>query len=106
MPSTAERPCPRPCSRRSIIRSESIHHGVDSRAMSGAGLTLLQWLLVVPVIAGSAYSLACLAAMAVLRARARRAFAHAPEMAVWPPVSLLKPVYGTSRDLADNLRSA
>ncbi len=93
------------------------------------GASVLQWLLLLPVIGGSVYSLACLAAMAALRARARRHFAGAPRgedvagpdgqagaadaatdpwaaAGGWPAVSLLKPVYGTSRDLAENLRSA
>jgi ceramide glucosyltransferase len=52
--------------------------------------------------------------MAVLRAKVRRTAAAAPgsqtgpwdEAGGWPPVSLLKPVYGLSRELGDNLRSA
>jgi ceramide glucosyltransferase len=78
-----------------------------------AGVPVLEWLLLLPVIGGSLYSLACLAAMAVLRARARRArqAAGAADRAWaaaggWPPVSMLKPVYGLGRDLGENLRSA
>jgi ceramide glucosyltransferase len=84
--------------------------------MSGtawAGLPVVRSFLLLPVIGGSVYSLACLAAMARLRARARRhaAAVGAGETAWraaggWPPVSLLKPVYGLGRDLAENLRSA
>jgi ceramide glucosyltransferase len=76
-----------------------------------AALPILEWLLLLPVIGGSVYSLACLAAMARLRARARRRSLAGAERA-WaaaggrPPVSLLKPVYGLGRELAENLRSA
>jgi ceramide glucosyltransferase len=72
-----------------------------------AGLPIYQWLLLLPVAGGSLYSLACLAAMVRVRAEARRWPAPGPPAAApWPPVSLLKPVYGLGRDLADNLRSA
>jgi len=82
--------------------------------MSGAAwaaVPALEWLLLLPVIGGSVYSLACLAAMAALRAKARRTSGGDPgqEWAAaggWPPVSLLKPVFGLSRDLGENLRSA
>jgi ceramide glucosyltransferase len=82
--------------------------------MSGnpwAGLPILEWLLLLPVIGGSLYSLACLAAMARLRARARRRSLAGVQRAWaaaggWPPVSLLKPVYGLGRELGENLRSA
>jgi len=82
--------------------------------MSGTasgGLPLLQWLLLLPVIGGSVFSFACLAAMARVLARARRLSPAAAEAAWaaaggWPPVSLLKPVYGLVRDLGPHLRSA
>jgi ceramide glucosyltransferase len=106
--------------------------------MSGtawAGAPILQGLLLLPVAAGSLYSLACLAAMARLRRKARAGGlvwatpTPAPERpapapptaplppptalappppgwAEWPPVSLLKPVYGLTRELGENLRSA
>jgi len=74
------------------------------------GLSFVEWLLLLPVIGGSIYSFCCLAAMAVLRARTRResleAAAAAAASAPWPPVSMLKPVYGLGRDLGENLRSA
>jgi len=95
--------------------------------MSGtawAGVPFVEWLLLLPVIGGSLYSLCCLAAMGVLRARARArtlagaAGAAGPPPAAgaagaswngaggWPAVSMLKPVYGLGRDLDENLRSA
>lgn len=98
--------------------------------MSGtawAGVPVVEWLLLLPVIGGSLYSLCCLAAMGVLRARARRSAGAAAEAAAeaagrtatagaavgaasasggWPAVSMLKPVYGLGRDLGENLRSA
>jgi ceramide glucosyltransferase len=76
-----------------------------------AALPILEWLLLLPVVGGSVYALACLAAMARLRARARRRSLAGAERAWaaaggWPPVSLLKPVYGLGRELGENLRSA
>jgi ceramide glucosyltransferase len=66
---------------------------------------MYQWLLLLPVIGGSLYSLACLAAMARLRAAAR-AWPAPAAPGSWPPLSMLKPVYGLGRDLAEHLRSA
>jgi ceramide glucosyltransferase len=79
--------------------------------MSGtawAGMPILQWLLLLPVLGGSLYSFACLAAMARLRAaaRANAAARPVPTAAAWPQVSMLKPVYGLGRDLRENLRTA
>jgi ceramide glucosyltransferase len=72
-----------------------------------SGVSFVEWLLLLPVIGGSIYSFCCLAAMAVLRARMRRAAAAASgASSPWPPVSMLKPVYGLGRDLGENLRSA
>src|SRR5258708_39280768 len=93
---------------------------VDSRAMSAA--PVLQFLLLAPVIGGSLYSVACLLAIARLKTRARRhppgtppdtagdtgaiPAGASPAAGPWPPVTMLKPVYGLSRELAENLRSA
>jgi ceramide glucosyltransferase len=63
----------------------------------------LEWLLLLPVACGSLYSLACLAALARLKARAR---APRPEPAAWPAVTLLKPVCGLEKGLRENLLSA
>src|SRR5262249_61679134 len=50
---------------------------------------------------GSVYGVLCVVAMARLRSPGR-----APRPASWPPVTLLKPVCGLEKDLAENLRSA
>ncbi|HEV3073262.1 MAG TPA: glycosyltransferase, partial [Thermoanaerobaculia bacterium] len=94
-----------------------------------AGVSLVEWLLLLPVIGGSIYSFLCLGAMAQLRAGMRRMSAGAaapagppsaagPRSAIgaggaswaetggWPAVSMLKPVYGLGRDLGENLRTA
>jgi ceramide glucosyltransferase len=94
-----------------------------------AGVSFVEWLLLLPVIGGSIYSFLCLGAMAQLRARMRRMSAGVAEVANppaaagslsaigaagaswadtggWPAVSMLKPVYGLGRDLGENLRSA
>jgi ceramide glucosyltransferase len=113
--------------------------------MSGPGwaaVPLWEWLLVLPIVFGTLYALACLAAMAKVKAQARRlaratargaagraapigtaepaAPAGTPESAAaagtgpahgghgapeWPPVSVLRPVYGVGKDLGINLRS-
>ncbi len=92
-----------------------------------------QGLILLPVAAGTLYWFACLAAMARLKARMRRLAADmaaaptaplapmAPMVpliagagaasagaagAPWPPVSVLRPVYGLTKDLAACLRSA
>ncbi len=74
--------------------------------MAGAALGALRWLLLAPVIAGSIFSMACLAAMARLKAQARRRPPPVAPNGAWPPVTVLRPVYGLSRDLAANLRAA
>jgi ceramide glucosyltransferase len=74
--------------------------------MAGAALGAWRWLLLAPVIAGSTFSIACLAAMARLKAQARRRPPPLAPNGAWPPVTLLRPVYGLSRDLAANLRAA
>jgi ceramide glucosyltransferase len=68
-------------------------------------LSPLEWLLLLPVAGGSLYSLACLAAMARLKAQAgSRPPSAAP--APWPAVTLLKPVCGLEKGLRENLLSA
>lgn len=64
----------------------------------------LRWLLLVPVIGGSAYAL--LSILAVLRFRARANSRPAPTVAAWPPVTILKPVHGLEKDQRRNRRSA
>src|SRR5258708_3853800 len=83
---------------------------------------VLQFLLLVPVIGGSLYSVACLLAMARLKARARRhppgtppdtagdtdavPAGASPAARPWPPLTMLKRLYGLTRELAENRRSA
>jgi ceramide glucosyltransferase len=74
--------------------------------LSGAALGVLRWLLAAPVLAGSLFSFACLAAMGRLKAQARRRPPPRAPHGSWPPVTLLRPVYGLSRDLLTNLRAA
>lgn len=87
-----------------------------------AAPVLLRYLLLLPVIGGSLYSVACLLAMARLKALARRHPPGTPPNTAgdsgagpaasshtgpaWPPVTMLKPVYGLTKELAENLRSA
>ncbi len=63
---------------------------------------LLPLLLLVPVVAGLGYHLVCLPVVAAFLARRRRAPAAVES---WPPVSVLKPVYGLEKGLLENLRS-
>lgn len=67
-------------------------------------LNILQWILLVPVVAGSIYAVLCLLAM--LRFRTRRQKPSRHSFASWPPVTVLKPVYGLEKNLRENLRSA
>jgi ceramide glucosyltransferase len=66
-------------------------------------MSALQGLLLVPVVAGSLYSIACVLALARWRALARR---PRREPGAWPAVTLLKPVCGLEKGLEENLRSA
>ncbi len=75
------------------------------RYMGAVSPTLaLQWLLLVPVLGGSIYGLLCMAATAVFRSRTRAR--RPPLVDAWPPVSILKPIYGLDKNLEANLRSA
>ncbi len=71
-------------------------------------VSFLQWVLLLPVVGGSLYSLACLVAMALLKAKARRAAGSGAVWAAagdWPQVTVLRPVYGLTRNLRENLES-
>jgi len=68
-----------------------------------APASVVEWVLLVPVTFGSLYGLLCVLAMIRLRARARRT-RFTP--VAWPPVTMLKPICGLEKDLAQNLRSA
>ncbi len=63
-------------------------------------LTLIQLLLLIPVIGGSVFSLLCLWA-------ARRFFLRpfSTQVNFTPPVTILKPIYGLDKGLEENLRS-
>jgi ceramide glucosyltransferase len=63
---------------------------------------MLTWLLLVPVVAGSLYSLICLAVvLRFYRSRQRGEDPTAP----WPAVTVLRPVCGLEKGLLENLRS-
>lgn len=66
-------------------------------------VTLVEWLALLPVVLGSLYGIACVAALAVVKRRARGQ-GEAPGSSA--PVSVLKPVYGVEKGLRENLRSA
>lgn len=68
------------------------------------GLSFLQWVCLIPVIAGSLYYLVCLVSVLVVRTRATIP-PRAP-IGGWPPVTILKPVHGLEKNLERNLRSA
>jgi ceramide glucosyltransferase len=67
----------------------------------GEAAALLQRLWLVPALGGAVYGMLCLAAVPLWRWRS--ADTHgSPER---PPLSVLKPVHGLEKDLAENLRS-
>lgn len=66
-----------------------------------SALDVLLWTALVPVLAGSCYSLLA----AVITARFFRQAAPVPKR-FRPSVTVLKPVHGLEKDLAENLRSA
>jgi ceramide glucosyltransferase len=63
----------------------------------------LQWLLLIPAVGGSVYAVMCVIAVIRMRTRARRLSKCA--FSSWPPVTVLKPVYGLEKNLKENLRS-
>jgi ceramide glucosyltransferase len=65
---------------------------------------ILAWICLVPAVAGSVYAVLCLLAVARLRTRKEPPPRHT--FAEWPPVSMLKPVCGLEKGLAENLRRA
>ena len=68
-------------------------------------IELFQWLCLIPVVGGSLFGLLCVpAALWFCRNRAASAAATFPE-GQWPPVTILKPVYGLEKDLKANLRT-
>jgi ceramide glucosyltransferase len=67
-------------------------------------LSFLQWACLVPVVAGSLYSLVCLVSVLIVRTQATAP----PQVPTggWPSVTILKPVHGLEKSLEKNLRSA
>jgi len=65
---------------------------------------ILEWLFLIPVVCGSVFVVLCLLAVIRLRTRAPRIAEFS--FSSWPPVTLLKPVYGLEKNLRENLRSA
>jgi ceramide glucosyltransferase len=64
---------------------------------------VVEWIFLVPAIAGSVYVVLCL--LAVLRFRRGRQRAASHQFASWPPVTVLKPVHGLEKNQRENLRS-
>jgi len=65
-------------------------------------VTVWQWAVVAPVVAGSLYAFASLFALRAVLGRARRT---RPDPPAWPPVTVFKPVCGLEKGLRENLRS-
>ena len=66
--------------------------------------TLSQIVLLVPVFCGSLYCVLCMfAAEHFFKGRYRRFYLDPPH---WPPVTILRPIYGLDKDLEASLRSA
>jgi ceramide glucosyltransferase len=64
-------------------------------------VTVLQWMIAVPILVGSVYGVLCLAAAFLFRSRPAAAWSGE-----WPAVTILKPVHGMEKDLRENLRTA
>ncbi len=67
---------------------------------------LLQGLCLVPVVGGSIFSLLCVPAAARFCRQRPVTDGAAFPGGVWPPVTVLKPVYGLEKGLKDNLRTS
>jgi len=65
--------------------------------------SLLQWICLIPIIGGSVYVILCL--IAVLRLRTQPASSLRYPFSEWPPVTILKPLYGLEKNQRVNLRS-
>lgn len=74
----------------------SLIHSLASTSISG-------WILLGPVLAGSAYVIISLFTTARFRALTQRQPEHSFE--AWPPVTILKPVHGLEKNQRENLRS-
>src|SRR5690242_16155163 len=67
-------------------------------------MSLIQAILMIPVVCGSVYALLCM--WTVFRFRSTAHPMAVSPFAEWPPVTILKPVCGLEKDLGKNLRSA
>ncbi|HMZ54212.1 MAG TPA: bacteriohopanetetrol glucosamine biosynthesis glycosyltransferase HpnI [Nitrospira sp.] len=65
--------------------------------------SLIQIVCLIPVVFGSIYGLLCL--LALLQFRWNASYWVTRTFAQWPPVTILKPVCGLEKNLAENLRS-
>ena len=68
-----------------------------------ATLSFLKWICLIPVGIGSVYALLCM--LTVFRFRLGEQKSPAGQISDWPPVTILKPVYGLEKDLRANIRS-
>ena len=67
-------------------------------------MSLIQAIILIPVICGSLYSLLCMVTLFRFRSTGRL---NLPcFFTEWPPVTILKPICGLEKDLRTNLRSA
>ena len=66
-------------------------------------LSLLQWICLIPAIAGSLYWILCL--LAVLRFRIQQPSPPQYSFPQWPPVTIMKPVRGLEKNQEENFRS-
>lgn len=64
---------------------------------------ILEWIFLIPAVGGSVYAILCLLAVIRLRTRGDRPSRHS--FSYWPPVTVLKPIYGLEKNLKENLRS-
>ena len=67
-------------------------------------LLLLERVCLIPVIGGSIYAFLCL--ITVLHFRKQPCTSSQRSFSEWPPVTILKPVFGVEKNLKESLRSA
>jgi ceramide glucosyltransferase len=67
-------------------------------------LLLLERFCLIPVIGGSIYAFLCLLAALHFRKRPHTSYQHS--FSEWPPVTILKPIFGLEKNIKENLRSA
>ncbi|MBP1598827.1 MAG: glycosyl transferase family 2 [Acidobacteria bacterium] len=67
-------------------------------------LRILEAVLLIPVVVGSAYAI--LTSLVIIRFRTRSKTSKRQFPVHWPPVTILKPVHGLEKNLRENLRSA